>query len=399
MFKLSFHVGLVALVAACGTTEFASGPAGGKMPPRKPGIQSAGDARPADTPLPAEERDEAPPAAAEIATSQIPPGQSGTATQMISPQDASLEIPASPSDPADSTASPQEEPVDPELPMPAPAMPRTCPETDQHVLVLDFKSGWWAGDGGTFFQTLLRELSDPCIATVSFEYHHIVSGSNTSQVIPGETQTTEMPVLGDVDLTTRHADWGNYSQIWVLSGSSSDNLDLRVTDALFAGLAAKIKASGLPLMVGSGNGNITHANALMTKLGSASRFATRLPEGPVVDATGSFSVLTKLFRGAALSSEHALFQRLSAVDGVADTVETDLTAMRSDYLVVAPDFVNVGRNTAADWSIAASAPGAARRMVLEAGLQRFYAIRAGSNEPTRIYLQNILIFLGTPEMP
>src|SRR5687768_14739026 len=31
-----------------------------------------------------------------------------------------------------------------------------CPRKAQRLLILDFKSGWWAGDGGRFFEKVLN---------------------------------------------------------------------------------------------------------------------------------------------------------------------------------------------------------------------------------------------------
>src|SRR6185312_7796052 len=78
-----------------------------------------------------------------------------------------------------------------------------CPKKNQTILILDFKSGWWAGDGGNFFQKITNSLQGTCTQQVTIEYHHIVTDGgggglffpnlngiqNTMLVVPGGTPT------------------------------------------------------------------------------------------------------------------------------------------------------------------------------------------------------------------
>jgi hypothetical protein len=295
--------------------------------------------------------------------------------------------------------SPTASPSSPQAGEPTPP-PTGCPRKAQAILVLDFKSGWWSGDGGDFFRTVVADLASPCIGAVRFEYHHMIAGSNTVQLVPSTAAPSTMSST-NADAATALTDWSGYTQIWVLSGSLSDPEDLATTSPFFQRLVAKIKSAKAALFVASGNGNINHANAVLTGLDSPARFATDLPEGPVVDATGAFAVKTQLTRGAELQ-DHALFQR--GVQSIADIVETagdgiftTSERMQSDYLDVgtAGKLKAVGRSAAGKPVIAVLAGDAPRRTVFDAGLQRFYAIRRpDAPGQTKIYLQNIIVYLG-----
>lgn len=269
-----------------------------------------------------------------------------------------------------------------------------CPKKSQVVLILDMKSGWWAGDAGDFFKTLLGDINKACGEKFTFEFHHLMSNENTYQVFPNG-----QPGIGsvtDADKVALKSDWSLYDQIWVLSGSLGDELDMRVWAPVFAAIVAKIKASGASLFIGSGNGNLTHANALTEGLGLDARFATDLPEGPVVPATLKFSVITRLNLGVELTS-HSLF---SGVKAIADTVEiqnpfgggSSGITLKSDYLQPGAEFAVVGKNTAGKPSIAVR-QGSSYKVILDTGLQRFYPIKSGDEKDTLRYLENIAVGL------
>lgn len=272
-------------------------------------------------------------------------------------------------------------------------VPGDCPETKQEVLILDLKSGWWSGDAGNFFQTLLQGLTVPCGDSYVIEFHHILNNANVYQVFPNGKLSAGS--VKDIEHIALKSDWSQYSQIWLLSGSYFDRLDLRTNSELFQGILQKIKASGVPLFVGSGNGNLTHANALMSYLGLTSQFYTLLPEGPVVSAKGHFAVTSRLALGAELTP-HQLFA--GGISSIADDVIALATpagdkAMQSDGLELGDNFAAVGINHQSRPVIAVRNGGSAK-MVLDAGMQRFYAIKDSQENDTLKYLQNIAVYLS-----
>lgn len=268
-----------------------------------------------------------------------------------------------------------------------------CPETMQEVLVLDLKSGWWAGDAGDFFTTLLSGITKPCGESFKFEFHHVLETSNTYQVFPNGT--LKAGSILDVEQLVLKKDWSGYSQIWVLSGSQADTMDMRVSNPVFAGIISKIKEAHVPLFLGSGNGNLTHANALMAGLGFATRFATNLPEGPVVDATEKFTIVSRMTAGKELTA-HELFSR--GIKAIADAVQSDDlfgggVLMQSDYLQCSADFSSIAKNVGGLPVIAVS-NGEGAKVILESGLQRYYSIKDSNEKDTLTFLQNIAVYLS-----
>src|SRR5215467_1190759 len=47
----------------------------------------------------------------------------------------------------------------------------------QHILMLDFRSGWWAGSAGEFHRTVLEPLHD-AENDITIEFHHFTIGSD-----------------------------------------------------------------------------------------------------------------------------------------------------------------------------------------------------------------------------
>lgn len=301
--------------------------------------------------------------------------------------------PASETPPSESSKDPNGEAIPGEIGPGGEPIGQDCPETMQEVLVLDLKSGWWAGDAGDFFTTLLAGITEPCGDSFRFEFHHVLETSNTYQVFPNGT--LKAGSILDVEQLALKKDWSGYSQIWVLSGSQADTMDMRVSNPVFAGIVGKIKAAKVPLFLGSGNGNLTHANALMAGLGYATRFATNLPEGPVVDATEKFTIVSRMTMGKELTN-HELFTR--GIQAIADAVQSDDlfgggVLMQSDYLQCGADFSSVAKNVGGMAAIAISMSEGSK-VVLDSGLQRYYSIKDSGGKDTLTFLQNIAVFLS-----
>src|SRR5207253_979455 len=119
------------------------------------------------------------------------------------------------------------------------------PETKQSILILDLKSGWWAGDGASFFQTILGGISLNCKTSIKIEYHHITLTISQTHTYP---ETGTQSILGDIGFgggnidfakTFAESDWNNYNQIWLLSGAAFDPDDLPRLSGTFQGILTR----------------------------------------------------------------------------------------------------------------------------------------------------------------
>lgn len=154
----------------------------------------------------------------------------------------------------------------------------------QNVLIIDLKSGWFAGDGGTLFQSLVKT---ECAEKVEIHYAHV-----TNEVIEtnflGLVKDPEkifscMDRQGKVQGNIADCSMGDlrgYQQIWILSGSFADSSDLRPGSKNQSGIVfeefldrirfriaqaatcSRKKGAPIALFVGAGLSNNDHANFL-----------------------------------------------------------------------------------------------------------------------------------------
>lgn len=148
------------------------------------------------------------------------------------------------------------------------------------ILILDFKSGWFAGDGGTFFSD---SITPTCAgdAALDIDYLHITTELVETNRKVVSQQEYVLPCLGQeaarnwfhFDLTgagpAAECTLGSldtYGQIWVLSGDETDELDVPISSALFQSVLMRLQersARGtMGLFLGAGLSNITHANSI-----------------------------------------------------------------------------------------------------------------------------------------
>ena len=139
-----------------------------------------------------------------------------------------------------------------------------CPDQPQDILVYDLKSGWWAGDGGSFADDLLSDLTATC-STITVEFHHYLIGNSQDKIFANGTSTPT-----DREPSKLAAD---YDQIWVLSGAEEDHVDLRVDSEEFLAISQHIQESAANLFVTGGRNNIYHANDLSSSLGLGEVFS------------------------------------------------------------------------------------------------------------------------------
>ncbi len=314
------------------------------------------------------------------------------------PQDSDV-IPSPEPVPGGNDPNPDGEPLpgDPNQPNPEPIPNDGCPKLSQEILIIDLKSGWWTSNTASFLQRILGNINDNCVESISFEYHHLISAVHNYLVVPnGSTTSGTMDSIDDFALKS---DWNQYQQIWLLSGSQYDKLDIKLDHPLLIAMLEKIAAATTPLFLASGNGNISHVNAMLQQMGLQTRFATDIEEGSIVAYTHDFEVVERLSLGKELVN-HFLFSR--NVSAIAETIKVndpltskDMPYMYSDYLKLADDLSRLGVNSKGQPSIAVQ-PKGQRKMVLDAGNQRSFAIKHSAEKQTLIYLQNIALFLAQP---
>ena len=165
---------------------------------------------------------------------------------------------------------------------------------NQTILILDLKSGWFAGDGGTFFQDRI-DPKCPGKSNLDIHYYHVTQAIIETNRNPGALyQTSQQQVPADQrealicsvpfkhqgsDRLYRDASPQNacaltslsrFSQIWLLSGDAADDLDITASSPLFLSLldAIEDRAAEKPLglFFGAGLGNTTHSNALAEQI-------------------------------------------------------------------------------------------------------------------------------------
>ena len=144
------------------------------------------------------------------------------------------------------------------------------------VLIVDLKSGWFAGDGGDTFRDF---IVDQCAGKIKVSYIHL-----TKKIAEGNLHITGegpslLPCLGgsarltnfDSSLKCTFGSMTTFDQLWLLSGSPADEEDVTLTSPLFSSLlnrAAELLAQKptSSFFFGAGLGNVDHANALARKL-------------------------------------------------------------------------------------------------------------------------------------
>lgn len=158
-----------------------------------------------------------------------------------------------------------------------PPVSDVCAERNKthKILIIDLKSGWFAGDGGTAFKTF---TDTQCNQTMQIAYVHIttkkiesnlstitggselfpcLNGSN-GKVFQTEQERTACNVLGS---------FHSYDEFWLLSGSQYDSEDVVPWGQLFTNIRARARelAQNKPnagFFFGAGLSNIDHANVL-----------------------------------------------------------------------------------------------------------------------------------------
>ena len=274
-----------------------------------------------------------------------------------------------------------------------------CPKNPQKILIMDYKSGWWAGDGGQFFTKIIGGLHDECVGAVSIEYHHLVtSGASLFMGGGGDIMNTTLSVpggkagMGGSDFGSAFADatFNSYTQIWVLSGANNDPMDIHPGNAFLDQVLSATANSKANVFIGGGYGSIMTGNAFAGSLGLGTIFSTQQEEGRLLAPMAGVGVTSVLKVGAQLK-KHVLFTR--GIADIADNLVVGGQPAAGDTLSNSGGLEVIATDTQGQPSIAAGTKGT-RKIVLDAGMHRYYATWNDGSAGTLQLLKNIITFLS-----
>jgi hypothetical protein len=276
-----------------------------------------------------------------------------------------------------------------------------CSSRAQQILILDFRSGWWAGGGGgDFAPKALTAVVGACPAT-SVDYHHFETKSHIKCVYSAQSgggcQDLQPAVTADdIRKSFELKAAADYTQLWILSGSDQDASDLPVGDSLFQAVVEDTKGACIPTLIAAGDGYVSHANTLTTDFGLGNVFTSKTnPPGFFMAALQQVAMTSEI-QAPGLSG-HLLFKE---VPSVSDHVKSMLQQARGDTMAIAVPEPHIYQVIAKD---ADGAPivavGAAkvagdgyRPFVFDSGWQRMYTIP--SHPGTAQYLKNLVMYMG-----
>ena len=283
-----------------------------------------------------------------------------------------------------------------------------CPSKPQKVLVLDFKSGWWAGDGGNFVERITDALTKSCGQVMTLEYHHLIlaapqniigalfNAQNPSAPITNMTLTapgTQKLQAGATQFEQAFSDptFASYTQIWLLSGSAADPADLKTNHAFFQRTVKAIASSKANLFIGVGYGSITHAAAVAEARGLKAGFSTAQPEGNILNPMGTVT-LTNSLGADKIEEDHVLLKGLSSL---ADSMVVSGVPAHGDNIEDKGGIKVLATDKLGQKSLAVSTDETnGLRFVLDADLPRYYAAWTNQSPDTMKLLQNIMVFLA-----
>lgn len=273
------------------------------------------------------------------------------------------------------------------------------PPAGQHLLMLDFRSGWWAGSAGDFHKNVLEPLRS-LASDITIEFHHFTVGSDVKCVYPaggspacGNASMSSTPTPDEVVARFDLQRWDDYTQVWILSGSEKDMSDITVSGDLFAQFASQAGNSCIPVFIGAGDGFIDHGNAMAQALGIGPILSTAFAQPGFFFGGLSITVDSEMMAGTQLDAD-PLF---NGVQMIADGVANGLQHTHGDSLVANPMVEVIAHDSAGNPAIGVGSlalpNGQSRPFVIDAGMQRYYAVHAQPD--TLTLLENIEKKLAT----
>ena len=249
------------------------------------------------------------------------------------------------------------------------AVAASCPTKPQNVKIIDLKSGWWQGDGGDTDQYVFNHLKKECPNVHFFYQHSLQYGGGFGFGKPRPPVTSEP---------------SDFDQIWLLSGGEADGADLRTDSAEFVKYLQLMTNSKGNLFIGTGFGNVYHANALTKALGLGELVLTDRETHEYPSPTSGLTVTSHL----AVNSEHPFLKGIAVLPHVLKI--GDFLAS-SDHLRADPNLqvlVNEENGNIVIGEVTVNG----RKLILDANLARTYLIREGHVE-IQNYLTNLVTAL------
>lgn len=240
-----------------------------------------------------------------------------------------------------------------------PAWGANCPFKSQNIKVIDLKSGWWQGDGIDTDRYVIRLIEGQC-PQVNFYYEHTLYGMVGAPVAPQPSGPIK------------------FHQVWLLSGGEADGADLRLNDPTFQAYQKLMVDSDSNLFIGTGFGNIYHANSVTSELGLGQLFITdrQVHEYP---SPHTLAVVNEI-----PVTVHSLFEGFTTLPHIINVGGFEAP---SDWLAADPRVVPLASDSGGK-TVIGLVQMSQRRVVMDANLARTYLVREGESR-----IQNYLLNL------
>lgn len=247
-----------------------------------------------------------------------------------------------------------------------------CPSKPQTIKVIDLKSGWWQGDGGDTDKYVIDHLKKECPNVHVYYQHSLQYGGGFG----GGFGQPRPPVSSNEPV--------DFDQIWLLSGGEADGADLRTDSAEFVKYLNLMTNSKGNLFIGTGFGNVYHANALTRSLGLGDLILTDRETHEYPSPLSGLTVTSTL----SVNSEHPLLKGILVLPHV---IKIGEFVAPSDRLRATPELqtlVNEDNGNIVIGELTVNG----RKLILDANLARTYLIREGHVEIQK-YLTNLVTAL------
>jgi len=270
------------------------------------------------------------------------------------------------------------------------------------ILMLDFRSGWWAGSQGEFHKSVLAPLATT--GSITIEFHHLTVGQDIKCIYePYKDGVCETVMMADMPTAMeiiarfdRHM-WNSYNQVWILSGSEADPSDVRVTGDLFGTFLGQGTSSCNSLFIGAGDGFIDHGNAIAQRLGMGQILSTEYVAPNFFVSFPGLAIDSRMAAGMQMDP-HPLFDGVNMIaDGVSSGINPFLKHSHGDSIVANPLVQVIAHDSAGRPAIGLGEitlpNGDKRPFVIDAGMQRYYGL--GMEADTLALLKNIRKYLAS----
>lgn len=249
---------------------------------------------------------------------------------------------------------------------------------------------------------MLPLIAGTCPQT-SVDYHHFETMIHVKCVYKegsgGGCQNLPAAVtVADIRASFERRAVDDYTQIWVLSGSNQDPTNIPTSDALFQGILDDTSGACIPMLVASGDGFMTHADAIAQDIGMGKVF-TQQTNPPTFFSVKNGGARAKSTISGSSMAPHLLFKGASSLVDQVDQVGAFSSGQaHGDSLaaaVPAPAIYDViAHDSSGKPTIAVGAAKDAtgyRPFIFDAGWQRMYVL---GDAGTAQYLKNIVMDMG-----